>query len=310
MAAAGRSDGSHTSAQELLRDADVAMYSAKAHGKNRLEVFEPAMQAAVYERLELANELRLAVERDEFVIRYQPVFEIATERIVGVEALVRWDHPRDGLLSPGWFIQVAEETGLIIPLGDFVLRRACLQLCEWDAELGRRDLTMAVNLSPRQTRDPELVAKVRQALDTASIDPGRLTLEITENALVDDTYTTLTRLRELKALGVRLSIDDFGTGYSSLSYLRQFPVDGVKIAKPFVDHIAEGDDHSALARAIITIGETLNLEVVAEGIEQEVQMCELRELGCKLGQGFYASRPVDPESLARLVSAAPREPAN
>jgi EAL domain-containing protein (putative c-di-GMP-specific phosphodiesterase class I) len=161
---------------------------------------------------------------------------------------------------------------------------------------------MSVNLSPRQIKDPLLVERVSGALATSGIDPASLTLEITETALVEDSYTTLARLRELKALGIRLSIDDFGTGYSSLSYLRQFPVDGVKIAKPFVDHVADGEDHSALARAIITLGETLQLEVVAEGIEQEQQMRELKRLGCKLGQGFYSSRPVDAASLARLLA--------
>lgn len=296
------SDGSHVSAEELLRDADVAMYSAKAHGKDRIEVFEPAMQTAVYERLELANELRRAVERREFVVFYQPIVEISTQRIVGTEALVRWDHPREGLKLPGWFIEVAEDTGLIVPIGDFVLYEACRQLREWTDRFADTPLRMAVNLSPRQIKDPLLVDKVREAQTSSGIDPARLTLEITETALVEDSYSTLARLRELKALGIRLSIDDFGTGYSSLSYLRQFPVDGVKIAKPFVDHVADGEDHSALARAIITIGETLELEVVAEGIEQEQQMRELRRLGCKLGQGYFSSRPVDATGLGELLA--------
>jgi diguanylate cyclase (GGDEF)-like protein/PAS domain S-box-containing protein len=296
------SDGSHTSAQELLRDADVAKYTAKAHGKNRLEVFEPEMQAAVYERLELANELRQAVDNGEFVVHYQPIIDIASERIVATEALVRWNHPRQGLLHPGWFIQVAEETGLILPIGDFVLERACRQLSRWERRFPSMELRMAVNLSPRQLKDPDLLAKVQSVLQTSGIRPERLTLEITETALVEDSHATLTRLRELKALGIRLSIDDFGTGYSSLSYLRQFPVDGVKIAKPFVDHVADGDDNSALARAIITLGETLRLEVVAEGIEQERQLDELRLLGCKLGQGYLSSRPVDARQLASLLS--------
>jgi diguanylate cyclase (GGDEF)-like protein/PAS domain S-box-containing protein len=300
------SNGSHTSAQELLRDADVAMYSAKAHGKNRLEVFEPEMQAAVYERLELANELREAVERREFVVFYQPIVEIATELIVGCEALVRWAHPRRGLLQPDAFIQIAEEKGLIVPIGDYVLMRACRQLADWDRRLGTSDMRMAVNLSPRQLKDPLVVATVRRALEQSGIDSGRLTLEITETAPVEDSYATLARLRDLKAPGVRLSIDDFGTGFSSLSYLRQFPVDAVKIAKPFVDHIAEGDDHSALARAIITLGDTLRLEVVAEGIEQEAQMLTLRSMGCQLGQGYYSSRPVKAADLWSLLSAERR----
>jgi diguanylate cyclase (GGDEF)-like protein/PAS domain S-box-containing protein len=297
------SDGSHTSAQELLRDADVAMYSAKAHGKNRLEVFEPAMQAAVHERLELANELRQAVDNGEFVVHYQPIIDIATERIVATEALVRWNHPREGLMYPGWFIQVAEETGLILPIGEFVLDRACRQLKCWAERFPDASLRMAVNLSPRQLKDPQLVAKVHGVLESSGIEPASLTLEITETALVEDSHATLTRLRELKALGIKLSIDDFGTGYSSLSYLRQFPVDGVKIAKPFIDHIAEGDDHSAVARAIINLGETLRLEVVAEGIEREEQLSELRQLGCQLGQGYLSSRPVDALHLTKLMAA-------
>jgi predicted signal transduction protein with EAL and GGDEF domain len=300
------SDESHASAQELLRDADVAMYSAKAHGKNRLEVFEPQMQAAVYERLELANELHEAVERREFVVFYQPIVEIATELIVGCEALVRWAHPRRGLLQPDAFIQIAEETGLIVPIGDHVLTQACGQLAIWDEQLEASAMRMAVNLSPRQLKDPLVVSTVRQALERSGIDPDRLTLEITETALVEDSYATLARLRDLKALGVRLSIDDFGTGYSSLSYLRQFPVDAVKIAKPFVDHIADGDDHSALARAIITLGDTLRLEVVAEGIEQEAQMLALRSMGCQLGQGYYSSRPVEASRVRSLLSAERR----
>jgi diguanylate cyclase (GGDEF)-like protein/PAS domain S-box-containing protein len=296
------SDGSHKTAQEVLRDADVAMYSAKSHGKNRFEVFEPAMQAAVYERLELANELRRAVDRGEFVVYYQPIVDIATERIVGAEALVRWDHPDHGLMYPEAFIGVAEETGLILPIGDFVLVSACQQLGCWDGLFPASALRMAVNLSPRQLKDVQLIAKVGRAL-ASGIDPSRLTLEITESALVEDSHATMARLRELKALGIKLSIDDFGTGFSSLSYLRQFPVDGVKIAKPFVDHVAEGDDHSALARAIISLGETLRLEVTAEGIEQERQMVQLRALGCKLGQGFYSSRPIAADRLTELLAA-------
>jgi len=300
------SDGSHTLSEELLRDADVAMYSAKAQGKDRVEAFEPAMQAAVLKRVELANELRRAVDEGEFAVHYQPIVEISTRRIVGTEALVRWEHPSEGLRSPGWFIHVAEETGLIIPIGDFVLQQACRQLREWQDELGQPSLRMAVNLSPWQLKNPDLVEKVRDVLATSGIEPALLTLEITETALVEESHATLARLRELKALGVRLSIDDFGTGYSSLSYLRQFPMDGVKIAKPFVDHIADGADDSALARAIITIGETLELEVIAEGIESEEQMCMLQRLGCKLGQGFYSSRPLPAEQLFELLSGAVR----
>jgi EAL domain-containing protein (putative c-di-GMP-specific phosphodiesterase class I) len=244
---------------------------------------------------------------DEFIIYYQPIVEISTQRIVGTEALLRWEHPSEGLKSPDWFIPVAEETGLIIPIGDFVLRKACRQLRDWQMELGQPSLRMAVNLSPWQLKDPELVGKVADVLRETGIDPTRLTLEITETALVEESHAMLAKLRELKALGVRLSIDDFGTGYSSLSYLRQFPMDGVKIAKPFVDNIAQGADDSALARAIITLGETLELEIIAEGIEEEGQMRELRRLGCKLGQGFYSSCPLPAEQIrALLVSTAAR----
>jgi diguanylate cyclase (GGDEF)-like protein/PAS domain S-box-containing protein len=303
------SDGSHTSAEELLRDADVAMYSAKANGKDRVEVFEPAMQTAVLERLELANQLRRAVEHHEFVVYYQPIVEIRTERVIGTEALVRWRLSDGEIKPPGWFIHVAEETGLIIPIGDFVLGQACRQLRSWQDELEQPALCMAVNLSPWQLRDPDLVEKVRDTLATSGVDPSLLTLEITETALVEESHAMMTRLRELKALGVRLAIDDFGTGYSSLSYLRQFPMDAVKIAKPFVDHVAEGADDSALARAIITIGETLELAVIAEGIESEQQMRQLRELGCQFGQGFYISQPLPAEGLPDLLrTTASRRP--
>lgn len=297
------SDGSHESAEELLRDADVAMYSAKQHGKDRFEVFEAAMQTAVLQRLELTNELRRAVDQREFVVFYQPIVNIRTQRIVGTEALVRWQHPREGLKLPDWFIHVAEETGLIIQIGDFVLETACRQLRAWQDELATPSLRMAVNLSPWQLKDPALVEKVRDTLASAGIEPELLTLEITETALVEEGHATLSKLRQLKALGVRLTIDDFGTGYSSLSYLRQFPVDGVKIAKPFIDHVAQGADDSALTRAIIKIGETLELEVIAEGIEEERQMRELRRLGCKLGQGFYSSRPLPAGQLGIMLSA-------
>ena len=236
------SDGSHTSAEELLRDADVAMYSAKAHGKDRLEVFEPAMQTAVLERLELANELRRAVERHEFVVHYQPIVEISTQRIIGTEALVRWEHPREGLKQPGWFIHVAEETGLIIP--DRRLRPragmpAAAPLAGRPGSAlpahGRQPLPVAAQGSRAGRRRCGASSPRRRS------SRGSSRLEITETALVEESHAMLARLRELKALGVRLSIDDFGTGYSSLSYLRQFPMDGVKIAKPFVDHIAQGD---------------------------------------------------------------------
>ncbi|MDB4874012.1 MAG: diguanylate cyclase [Gemmatimonadetes bacterium] len=299
-------------AEDLLRNADVAMYRAKSRGKGRYEVFEPAMHELVRKRLELEAELRRAVElcesRDSvesresgsrgeppFILHFQPIASLRTGEIHGFEALVRWQHPQRGVVSPLDFIPIAEETGLIIPLGRWIMREACARAAAWQlaglAGVETPDVGVTVNLSARQLLQPELPQDVAHALATTGLCPEHLTIEVTESMLVDDSETTLDRLRALKALGVRLAIDDFGTGYSSLGYLERFPVDLLKIDRSFVHRVGHGDSESPLARAILGLGKELGMQVVAEGIETEAQWNRLQELGCELGQGYYIAPP-------------------
>ncbi len=300
---------------DLLRNADLAMYRAKSRGKGRYEVFEPAMHQAVRKRLELETELRRSIEqaingkssngdRPPFVMHYQPIATMATGYISKVEALVRWDHPRRGLVPPMEFIPIAEEMGLIVPLGRWILREACRQTRAWQRAYATSGLPQAigvtVNLSARQLLQPELPSDVASALKDSGLPAGCLTLEMTESMLVEDSAAVLTRLRALKALGVRLAIDDFGTGYSSLAYLERFPVDLLKIDKSFVDKIGAGLE-SPLARAMIGLGRELGIHVVAEGIETHRQWSSLRDLGCEMGQGFYLSRPLPPALLTEAM---------
>ena len=290
-------------ADDLLRHADVAMYRAKAAGKGRYELFEDGMQAEVVDRLELEADLKRAVDRGELELHYQPIITLNTGELAGHEALVRWRHPVRGLLAPGAFIPVAEETGLIVPIGRFVLREACRQAAAW-AAAHDRELTMAVNLSGRQLEDASLHEDVTAVLRETGLPSGRLVLEITETVLMHDTETTIERLRALRALGVRLAVDDFGTGYSSLRYLNRFPLDVLKMAKPFVDGLGTQEEDPALARAIIDLGANLGLTIVAEGIERSAQLVQLRRLGCPLGQGYWFARPM-PAADAEAQMLAP-----
>jgi diguanylate cyclase (GGDEF)-like protein/PAS domain S-box-containing protein len=305
IAVARREDGT----EELLRNADLAMYQAKARGKGMYEVFAPPMYEAVRDRVSLQADLHHALERREFRLVYQPLVELATERVVGVEALVRWDHPTRGAVSPATFIPLAEESGIILPLGRWVLDEACRQAAAWQRR-GVGAPYVAVNISGRQLQHPQLVADVATALGDAGLEPGALLLEITEGVVMHDTEASLRRLHDLKEIGVRLAIDDFGTGYSSLSYLQRFPMDVLKIDKAFVDDVALGGSRAALARTIVALGETLSLHTVAEGIETPEQSAALVAMGCRVGQGYWFARPVPaPEITAMLESGGVRAPA-
>jgi diguanylate cyclase (GGDEF)-like protein/PAS domain S-box-containing protein len=288
-------------AEEVLHQADFAMHGAKTRGKNRVEVVDAATHAAAHDRLALKLDLDRALQRGEFFLLYQPVMDLRTSTIIGVEALLRWNHPERGIVSPTEFIPLAEETGLIVPLGRWVLEQACRQARGWDGEAGARPLTMAVNVSGRQVVGGSVVADVARALEAADLEPSRLTLEITESVLMQDAEASMTTLVELKKLGVRLAIDDFGTGYSSLTYLRRFPIDVLKIDRSFVETITHGPEQSAVVRSMLKLGETLHLETIAEGIEHPEQLASLRSLKVPLGQGFYFARPLDPEGMRAFL---------
>jgi len=294
-------------ADDLLRNADIAMHRAKAAGRARVVVYDPDMGTAAGEALRLEADLAAAVDEEQFVVMYQPVVELARGHIVGFEALVRWRHPDLGLLGPDRFIPLAEETGLIVPLGRWVLGTACDAAVRWrDRGPDGVPLTMAVNLSARQLASDGIVADVRTALDRAGLDAGCLVLEMTETSLVADPTEAARRLRRLHDLGVRLAVDDFGTGYSSLSYLRQFPVDILKIDRSFVETITDRDAVPPIVRGLIDLGRTLDLEIVAEGIEREEQREGLRHRGCDLGQGYLFARPLpEPEVEELLRSGVP-----
>ncbi|MBW3601192.1 MAG: EAL domain-containing protein [Actinobacteria bacterium] len=288
-------------ADVLLRNADAAMYIAKSSGKNRCTTFEPSMHTRVVERLELKADLKRAVEHDELELHYQPILKLDTGRVVALEALLRWDHPRRGRVPPIDFIPLAEETGLIVEVGRWVLEQACRQARGWPpGESGRRPL-VSVNLSARQLQDPGIVDEVAECLRTSGLPARDLVLEVTETSLMSDAEATMERLHRLKALGLSLAIDDFGTGYSSLSYLQRFPVDIIKIDKTFVGSLTTGAEDAKLAEGILTLAKTLGVKTVAEGIEQPGQLASLRSLGCAYGQGFLFSRPLPTEALGRLL---------
>jgi diguanylate cyclase (GGDEF)-like protein/PAS domain S-box-containing protein len=299
LGVAFRLDGE--SADELLRNADVAMYRAKARGKGRIELYEPSMRERALERLQLTTELQRAMQRDELELEYQPIVAVATGGLAGAEALVRWRHPDRGLISSSEFIALAEETGLIVPLGRFVLERACQTAAAWADPAGRPLRSfISVNLSLRELQEADVVPTIQRILDRTGLDPGRLVLEVTETVLMIERDEIVPRLQALGRMGVRLAIDDFGTGYSSLGYLNELPVDIIKIAKPFVDALdAPGDD--GLARAIIGIGSALGLSAVAEGVETELQVQRLRALRCDYAQGFYFARPGAEGAVAELL---------
>jgi diguanylate cyclase (GGDEF)-like protein len=288
--------------EQLLSEADSAMYEAKETGKNRVEVFRTSMRSRMLERLDLTNGFRWALGRSEFFLEYQPIISLADQRLVGFEALVRWNHPSLGEVEPLRFIPIAEETGFIVPLGRWVLVEACEQLAAWGAESGDQ-LTLSVNLSRRQLISPHLTDEVRTALALSGVDPHQLMLEVTESVLMEDPAQATQALSELRSLGIRIAVDDFGTGYSSLSHLQRFPVDVLKIDKSFIDPLSPHDEESsALVTAIIGLAGTLGLDVIAEGIEHQSQLHRLVELGCLRGQGFLMARPLDREAAVDFIT--------
>jgi diguanylate cyclase (GGDEF)-like protein/PAS domain S-box-containing protein len=294
---------------DVLRNADLAMYFAKGRRKGHYAIYERSMHDDIMERLELEADLRVAVDQHEFRIEYQPIVNLVTGEVHAAEALVRWHHPTRGVIPPGRFVEMAEETGLILPIGRMVLREACERARDWRTRYrGSRPVQMSVNLSARHFQDPSLVPDVQNALRDSGLDPWALTLEITESVLMLRSGATLEKLRELKALGLNLAIDDFGTGYSSLGYLQQFPIDVLKIDRTFVDAVGMEDEDPILARAIIALGRTLQIETVAEGIERPAQREGLRALGCSLGQGFLFARPMEASVFAEQVLGRTYEP--
>jgi len=305
---------------ELMRNADAAMYAAKDGGRDRLRFFMPELNQRAVERLGLESDLRRALANQEFALHYQPVIRIETGEIVGAEALLRWNHPETGLIPPDKFIPIAEDTGLIVPIGDWVMRTACRQVSQWRKD-GLGDLTVAVNVSARQVTDRDFIGSVARVLSETGVDPSWLELEITERLLMNDAPSTKIALDDLNALGIGLSIDDFGTGYSALSYLQQFAFDTLKIDRAFVDRVADDKDSAALTKAIIRMAQSLGLKVIAEGVEGEAQLKFLRQHKCDLAQGYHFSRPVPAADFRTLLEDAaikpktrritsPAEPAN
>ena len=292
--------------ENMLRDADTAMYRAKAKGKACYEIFDKGMHTHAVYLLQMENDLRRAIEREELRVHYQPIVSLDSGQLAGFEALVRWQHPERGFINPSDFIPLAEDTGLIVPLGLWVLRRACEQLGQWQWQsAANRSLFMSVNLSGKQVARPKLVSEIRQVLEETRIDPKYLKLEITESAVMENAETAVQLLRRLKALGVQLSIDDFGTGYSSLGYLHRFPVNTLKIDRSFVGRIGEAAENIEIVRTIISLAENMGMEVVAEGVETLSQLAQLRKLNCRYGQGYLFSRPVDAESVSSWISRKP-----
>jgi diguanylate cyclase (GGDEF)-like protein len=290
-------------AHELLRAADTAMYGAKAAGKNTYAVFEPAMAESTHSRLRIDAELRHAIRRDELVLHYQPIVSLADGRLVGVEALVRWQHPRLGLLQPGEFIHVAEATGVIVELGAWVLRAAARQLARWQAE-GAIDFYVAVNVSGRQIKRAALLPQVEEALQASGADPRGLEIEITEHTLVEDVEVNVRTLTALRRRGLRIAVDDFGTGLSSLAYLKRLPIDKFKVDRSFVRELPDAAGDVAIVTAVISMARALGLQVVAEGVENEAQRELLARLGCDYGQGYWFGKPMPAESVAPLLPVA------
>ncbi len=296
------SAGGYVQPEQMVRDANIAMVRAKRYGGAGYVVFDKVMHEEAVQRLELEMDLRKAVEREEFQAYYQPIIALGDGRLVGFEALARWRHPSKGIVAPGQFIPAAEETGLIVPLGRWMLREACRQMHAWHQEFPELSpLTISVNLSPKQLLHPGLLEEVREILAETAIAPATVKLEITENAVLEGTEEVLARLRELKALGIQLMLDDFGTGYSSLSYLHRLPVDVIKVDRSFVSAVHQADTERSFVETIIGLAHQLKLATVCEGVEHGAQERLLREMGAEYAQGFYYSRPVVADEAKILI---------
>jgi EAL domain-containing protein (putative c-di-GMP-specific phosphodiesterase class I) len=295
----------YTSPEEILRDADIAMYHAKSMGRARYAVFDTRMRDQTFARAEIESDLRGAVERQEFRLYYQPIVSLEDGCFVGVEALIRWQHPRRGLLAPAEFIGVAEETGLIIPIGKWVIREACRQMHDWQSRFANEPpISIHVNLSAKQVCHPSLTREIKQALQETGLAPGSLSLEITESVLMENNRVAVEVLKELQAWGVRVELDDFGTGYSSLNYLHQFPINGLKVDRTFVKKMEESDNNPGIVQAIIKLGHDLGMEIVAEGLETPSQLRQLKELECDYGQGYYFAKPLEVKAIEDLMQTS------
>jgi diguanylate cyclase (GGDEF)-like protein len=293
--------------ENMLRDADTAMYRAKAQGKACYEVFDKGMHTRAVFLLQMENDLRRALEREEFCVYYQPIVALENGQIAGFEALVRWQHPDRGFINPGDFIPLAEDTGLIVPLGHWILQQACRQICKWQWQsLANRALFMSVNVSGKQVAQANFVDQIQEVLLETGLDPRHLKLELTESAVMENAERAATLLKRLKTLGVQLSVDDFGTGYSSLGYLHRFPLDTLKIDRSFIGRIDEAEENIEIVRTVVTLAENMGMEVVAEGVETLGQLVQLRKLKCQYGQGYLFSRPVDAESAGVWTSKRPQ----
>lgn len=296
------SNGGYGKPEDLLRDADTAMYQAKSAGKAQFVIFDKGMHARAMNLLHLETDLRRAIDREEFAIQYQPIVSLKTGKLCGFEALVRWHHPERGLISPDKFISVAEETGLIVPIGKWVLAEACTQMKTWEQYYSSDlPLLMSVNLSSKQFTHSELIEQIIQILQRTGISPRKLKLEITESVVMENVEAASQMLQQLRALGIELSIDDFGTGYSSLSYLHRLPIDTLKIDRSFVSRIQENNENKEIVRTILLLAQNLGMGVIAEGVETKEQVEILRELNCEHAQGYFFSKPVDSDSARRLI---------
>jgi diguanylate cyclase (GGDEF)-like protein/PAS domain S-box-containing protein len=299
----------YRTSEAIIRDADIAMYKAKSRGKAQTAIFDASLHEHVTAQLRLENEMRRALGGGQFFLEYQPIYALRDQACVGFEALVRWRHPEMGVLQPGSFIPAAEETGLIVPLGNWVLAAACQQMRAWRESFSHTSLRMSVNVSSLQLMHRDFVAHVRHCLESNAVRPDQLTLEVTESVLMEGIENGVSSLNELRELGVTLSIDDFGTGYSSLSYLATLPIDAFKVDRSFIQEMSQGGQRNEIVRAILRLGQTLDKQVYAEGIETGAQLALLQELGCRFGQGYLLSRPLDAERAAQLAKGMRREPA-